>query len=1478
MINFYNCMINRAVSVILAISLILSLICGIPAASAAGDAPVSAKPITEYTPWRIGFTGRSCYPIDGVEVSGEQVDAVLLWDTAETEISDQSNHVMVYNKMSESLCDTYGALIYISVPAANTVVPTFILAMPESSRWSKSYAPEMTLKVGNTFSVLENGSDNWESKTAVKAKTNSSTGGGIRFDKAFEGYIKIPYASLANSSNFKIDSQLDAVTSVAFRFKSAGGEYGQITAGPLFWITGDSNSTDIVFPQEYYEKQKISAAAVTQFTKNAPGFSSAEEACNDEIPVNGWRFSNSESYECEQLKVSSQNKRLFYMDRMNLPSENARGILLYIQTQTANILAPTLTLEKPSDFARWKYSWPPELSLYVGESFEYFEDGTAEWKSGTIVAAHTVTDGSVNAYKGGISLNKAFSGYIRIPFSAFKNDSGFKPDFSVDIINNFAVRFQRSGGDFGDILMSPLMLDMGGESAEFDIKPFIGIEIPESIENGSITVSKNIAVPGQTVIITVNPNDGYALKADGLKACYSDFSGSHNIPVFKRADEAGKEFSFVLPQTDSITINAEFVAKTILNFASLEPSAEENGIRFVTRIYENGTGYKRAGLLLTQQRLLENRSLTHNISEIQVLDIPFTEVYDENAPADESGAKYRDYSVILENILSENKDRTYAARAYIQSEDGSYEYADQCSANLSELLSGDPFADKLYRTDYSDTLASDCTTYRMQLGYEQTAYPYLFSGRKIKAQVKSGSCDYSAADTDKSVYWYKSAYNGLALKGITHLMFYVSVPDTKENYLYLTFGSERDTSEYSLTSAKSYQLLKYGENRWQHFKTVRGSTVQRGVITLPAGFEGFVKIPVSSITPAVTDSIILKNTTFRFSYIGGENQAVYTGPLIGIRHDTDKDEREITLAELPAATTALTVESPEQGDIGNNYAFLYWQPCESASYYSISAYRISENGYVLEKTAAFYQNSGAVTGLTPDTNYAFVVSALNSGGETVAVYPYKEMRTLTENPFSEIAESGNIIYDSAAETPEISRSYTALSANNSALLSSNPNKGFRGVIEFYHYNISESEIRSTIDAGIRKVNRYHSTDTYVVYFYLGDYADCALDIDALNAISTALEYFRQKKTQILLRFAYTDYHVFNNISGPVTETILGHISQLGPLVRRYSDIYHAVQAGFVGYFGEWHGDKQNVDRASILNSFMQLLCPENSYAQVRRPIFKDLIDDSSAYKKRVGFHIDSYFGIMDATELGSSGYSYGLPEWNTQVNSGSYTPNDAELYWFTQFKDSGIYAEGYASLLGASQLHLTTLSAVNGYLDQGPDTDGCMVRWKSIPVTEKWLSRNGIPYSPAWFKNSDGGLVSRSVFDFITDYLGYRLSAESFETNISGNRLNLSLKLKNLGTSSAFNLTGRMVLLDESGNEMQSFATDNPSVWYPRNPNDYSDTAFPAYTVSGGFDMPSESGTYKIALKLCNGVGSSARLDNNIPYENGYNIIHTFKL
>ena len=139
-------------------------------------------------------------------------------------------------------------------------------------------------------------------------------------------------------------------------------------------------------------------------------------------------------------------------------------------------------------------------------------------------------------------------------------------------------------------------------------------------------------------------------------------------------------------------------------------------------------------------------------------------------------------------------------------------------------------------------------------------------------------------------------------------------------------------------------------------------------------------------------------------------------------------------------------------------------------------------------------------------------------------------------------------------------------------------------------------------------------------------------------------------------------------------------------------------------------------------------------------------------------------------------------------------------------------------------------------------------------------------------------MVSRNVFDFITDYLGYRLSAESFETNISGNRLNLSLKLKNLGTSSAFNLTGRMVLLDESGNEMQSFATDNPSVWYPRNPNDYSDTAFPAYTVSGGFDMPSESGTYKIALKLCNGVGSSARLDNNIPYENGYNIIHTFKL
>lgn len=1467
---------KKVISFLSALSLVLSLICSFPAVNAAGNTPLKVRAVTEYTSWRIGFTGRSCYPIDGIQVSGEQIDASLEWNTEEENISAQSAHVMVFNEMSEALADTSGILIYLSVPQANTVAISLNLEMPDSSRWNKTYVPAMSLKVDKACAVCEIGSDAWQSKTVVPTNGDSKYAGGIRFDEAFEGYIKIPYASLANDNPaFSFDTQLDTVTSVAFRFKRAGGEYGQMIAGPIFWITQDSDSAEIEFPQECYAKTKISAAAVTNFTRNSVSFTVSEELCNDDIPVNGWRLSRAEVSECEQTEVSKYNQRLFILDKMGLSLEGAEGIILYVNLQSENTLAPTMTFVDPMDTTRWKYSgkWAPEFSLYVGEEFQYLEDGTDKWQSKTVVSAN----GDSN-YKGGIYFDKAFSGYIRIPLTSFRNDSGFKPDYSLDIVSNFAVRFQRAGGTYGDILLGPLMVDLGGDGAELDVKPFVNIKTAENIEHGSVTVNKSAAISGQTLVFTVTADEGYVLKADGLRVSYSDFYGLHNDLVYQKEGNEGNTFSFVMPATDEFTVTAAFVEENTLNFAMLDSCDDQNNIRFTTRIYESGTSCLNAGLLLTQQRLLAGQPLTHNVSDIQVLDIPLNVLSDESEPSDEAGVKYRDYSILLSDILSENTDKTYVARAYVQLSEGHYEYADAATASLAELTAASPFADKLYRASYSDAVSTDCTSYRMNLSYTQTAYPSMISGRNVKAQLanSSYSCDYSAEETDKSVYWYKSVYDGFSLKGITHIMFYVSVPDTKVNYLSLTFGCESDTSEYYITSAKPYQLLEYGSDNWEHLKTVRGSTVQKGNIVLPAGFSGFVKIPVSSITPTVADTAQFKNTVFRFSYIGTGEEAVYTGPIIGIRSDTDTAEEEITVANLPTATTELKAEAPENGDLSDTHAMLYWQACENAAAYEISAYRVEDVGYTLEKTATVYSNSGSVTGLTPDTDYAFVVTALNSKSEVVAVYADVRASTLSDNPLSAVGESGNITYDSAAATPAIYRTYTALSANNSVLLDSNPNRGFRGVIEFYHYNISDAEIRSTIESAIRKVNKYHTTDTYVVYFYLGDYANCALDDEVMAAIETAFEYFREKKMQILLRFAYTDYHIFNDISGPKTETILNHISQLGPLVRKYTDIYHVVQAGFVGYFGEWHGDKQNVDRASILNSFMQLLCPENIYAQVRRPIFKDLIDDSASYKNRVGFHIDSYFGIMDATELGSSGYSYGLPEWNTQVETGSYTPNDAELYWFTQFIDSGIYAEGYASLLGASQLHLTTLSALNGYLDQGPDTDGCMVRWKALPVTEKWLSYNGIPYSAKWFKNADGSSVSRSVFDYINEYIGYRISAVDLTTSCLENSLDVSLRLKNYGTSSAFNLTGELVLLDSDGNVIRAVQTSDPSTWYPRNPDNYYDTDFPLHTVSGSFEMPTESGTYKIALRLSNSIGSTARLDNNIPYENGYNILHEF--
>lgn len=481
---------------------------------------------------------------------------------------------------------------------------------------------------------------------------------------------------------------------------------------------------------------------------------------------------------------------------------------------------------------------------------------------------------------------------------------------------------------------------------------------------------------------------------------------------------------------------------------------------------------------------------------------------------------------------------------------------------------------------------------------------------------------------------------------------------------------------------------------------------------------------------------------------------------------------------------------------------------------------------------------------------------------------------------TDIDISGNV-----PGSPVVERKYTTLYSNNEAMMMENPNRGFRGYVHFTTFKITPESLRMQFANWMRRHRDYVSAQVAVLYFYLPEYRGKDLDDNFYTLVQTAFDYAREEKIQLIVRFAYYTFGIkadnCNVDDSPTTEDMMRHINQIAEngIIARNKDVIHSLQIGFVGFGGEWHSESVETDRELIINTVVDKIATEDMYTMARRPIFKDLIPDSNPRKSMVGFNHDSYMGIQDCKNMGGENFSIGYPEWDEWVNTGAYAPQDAECQFYNDsMKYYGTVSEAYASLLGMSQVRLTTLSSENGYLEIGPYGEGTMHIWQTMPVTEKWLKDNGIPYSENWFKNLEGETVERNVFEFIRDYLGYRFTVTKLSTKKNEDKLDVKIDLENHGSAAAFNMKSNLVILDEYNKVVESVELGNPKDWHCTDPDNYSDRTQLVHTLSSSIKLPSEKGEYKLALQLISHNDATARLDNNIEYENGFNILHTFNV
>ena len=333
--------------------------------------------------------------------------------------------------------------------------------------------------------------------------------------------------------------------------------------------------------------------------------------------------------------------------------------------------------------------------------------------------------------------------------------------------------------------------------------------------------------------------------------------------------------------------------------------------------------------------------------------------------------------------------------------------------------------------------------------------------------------------------------------------------------------------------------------------------------------------------------------------------------------------------------------------------------------------------------------------------------------------------------------------------------------------------------------------------------------------------------EKLDEVRRAFAAARQNGLKTIVRFAYgftgRDYR-----SDPKDmNRILGHIRQLGKVFQENRDVLFAVQAGFLGPWGEWHGsnwgDPPSLEaRRSVLFALLDAVARPIT-VHVRRPMFiRDIfagepggaeLTEATAYGdsrlSRVGWHDDALLSLR--TDMGT----YAQPGWD----------RERELRWcaehgrFTPFGGETVPSSARTPISQVvRELELLHATYLNSSYHRGT-----LVGWKK-----------------AAYQGATG-------FEHIERRLGYRLVADRLriaQVVKPGGILHVELDLHNVGFASPLMPRQAALILSQGDRTLRVALTDaDPRRWTPE---------AGTVTLRGAMPIPAgaRGGRWRLALHL----------------------------
>lgn len=285
-------------------------------------------------------------------------------------------------------------------------------------------------------------------------------------------------------------------------------------------------------------------------------------------------------------------------------------------------------------------------------------------------------------------------------------------------------------------------------------------------------------------------------------------------------------------------------------------------------------------------------------------------------------------------------------------------------------------------------------------------------------------------------------------------------------------------------------------------------------------------------------------------------------------------------------------------------------------------------------------------------------------------------------------------------------------------------------------------------------------------------------------------------------------------------TVLRHIGQLRPLLRRNADVTAFVEAGFVGAWGEWHHSTEELEspaaKAAIVRALLDAVPPERSIA-LRYPRDKIALFGSTPLQRRhratargrVGHHNDCFLASRD--------------DW------GTYRPHDPESL---ERQKAYLAAESRFVPIGGE-----TCNA-------GPDAQPFIPCTNALPELQRlgWSQLNA-DYHPdvlrLWREQGCAAEISKR--------LGYRLrlvSASVPSRAAAGGPLPMTLEIANDGFAPPYNPRGLALVLRNRATAAET------TIALPHDPRDWAAGETMTLAIAAALPGRLPPGRYDLLIHL----------------------------